>query len=415
MPFKVLQDELGARAAQGLSRGRRALQGAQGVHVQVDGQSILSFASNDYLGLANHPKLLDALRTGLERFGLGAGASHLVSGHFSVHDEMERALATFTGKPATLLFSSGYLANLGAVQALVGRGDRVFADHLNHASLNDAMILSRARVQRYRHNDATHLGQLLGQAGEGRKLVITDAVFSMDGDLAPLSEILLLCEQHDAWLLVDDAHGFGVLGRQGRGSLFHGGDPSGKALPTRDHEPAPANGAPNSPRGGGLFCLDSPRIIYMATLGKAAGVSGAFVAAERAVIDTLLQSARSYTYTTATSPALTCALLAGLSVLQDEEWRRTRLRQLVAQLRSGLDGLPWPLMRSDTPIQPLLVGGNDAAMALSRALYARGISVPAIRPPTVPQGTARLRISLSAAHDEQDVAKLVSALHELAH
>ena len=388
MLFEVLQDELNTRAAQGLLRYRRELQGAQGTCVTVEGKSILSFSSNDYLGLANHPQLIAALQTGTQQVGLGAGASHLVSGHFSVHDELEQALAAFVSKPAALLFSSGYLANLGAVQALVGRRDRIFADKLNHASLNDAMLLSRAQVHRYRHNDMAHLAQLLAQPNNGRKLVITDAVFSMDGDLAPLPELLALCEQHDAWLLVDDAHGFGILGEQGRGSLFHHRDSSG---------------------------LASPRIIYMATLGKAAGVSGAFIAAEQVVIDTLVQNARSYIYTTASPPALSCAVLASLRLLQNEEWRRTQLWKLVAQLRAGLAGLPWVLMHSDTPIQPLLVGDNNAAVALSEGLRTRGIWVPAIRPPTVPQGTARLRISLSAAHSGQDVAQLISALHELAH
>jgi 8-amino-7-oxononanoate synthase len=385
MPFEALQDELDARAAQGLLRHRRELQGAQGTRVTVEGKSVLSFASNDYLGLANHPQLLAALLTGTQQVGLGAGASHLVSGHFSVHEALEQALAAFVGKPAALLFSSGYLANLGAVQALVGRNDSIYADKLNHASLNDAMLLSRAQVHRYRHNDMAHLAQLLAQPNNGRKLVITDAAFSMDGDLAPLPELLALCEQHDAWLLVDDAHGFGVLGEQGRGSLFHHGNSA------------------------------APRVIYMATLGKAAGVSGAFVAAEQVVIDTLVQNARTYIYTTASPPALSCAVLASLHLLQNEEWRRTQIRKSVAQLRTGLAGLPWALMHSDTPIQPLLVGNNDDAVALSEALRVRGIWVPAIRPPTVPQGTARLRISLSATHTEQDVAQLISALHELAH
>jgi 8-amino-7-oxononanoate synthase len=388
MLFEALQDELDIRAAQGLLRHRYELQSAQGTRVKVDGKSILSFSSNDYLGLAYHRQLLAALQVGTQQYGLGAGASHLVSGHFIAHDELEQALAAFVGKPAALLFSSGYLANLGAVQALVGRRDRIFADKLNHASLNDAMLLSRAQVHRYRHNDMAHLAQLLGQPNSGRKLVITDAVFSMDGDLAPLPELLALCEQHDAWLLVDDAHGFGILGEQGRGSLFHHRESTG---------------------------LASPRIIYMATLGKAVGVSGAFIAAEQVVIDTLVQNARSYIYTTASPPALSCAVLASLRLLQKEEWRRTQLWKLVAQLRAALAGLPWVLMHSDTPIQPLLVGDNNVAVALSEGLRKRDIWVPAIRPPTVPQGTARLRISLSAAHSEQDVAQLISALHELAH
>jgi 8-amino-7-oxononanoate synthase len=384
MPFTQLHQELDERAALGLLRRRRVLQSPQGVHITVDGHSYLSFCSNDYLGLAQHPQLIAALQQGAQQYGVGAGASHLVSGHFASHHELEQALADFVGKPAALSFSTGYLANLGVVQALVGRGDTVFADRLNHASLNDAMLLARAAVKRYRHNDVAQLAQQLAECKNGRKLVVTDAVFSMDGDLAPLPEILALCQQHDAWLLVDDAHGFGVLGEQGRGALAH-------------------------------FNLASPRIIYMATLGKAAGVSGAFVAAEEVVIQTLLQNARSYIYTTASAPALSIALQASLRLLREEGWRRERLQQLIAQLRSGLRELPWTLLPSDTPIQPLQVGGNEAALALSEGLRARGIWVPAIRPPTVPQGTARLRISLSAAHSAQDVAQLIEALHALAH
>ncbi|MFA6901694.1 MAG: 8-amino-7-oxononanoate synthase [Gallionellaceae bacterium] len=384
MSFNELQKQLDDRAAQGLLRRRRTLASAQGVHITVDGKSYLSFCSNDYLGLASHPKLIEALQQGAQQFGVGAGASHLVSGHFDAHQQFEAAFAEFVGKPAALAFSTGYMANLGVVQALVGRGDTVFADKLNHASLNDAMLLSRAEVKRYRHNDMAHLAGLLSQTQSGRKLIITDAVFSMDGDIAPVPELLALCEQYDAWLLLDDAHGFGVLGEQGRGVMAN-------------------------------FKLASPRIIYMATLGKAAGVSGACVAAEQVVIDTLLQNARSYIYTTASPPALSVALLASLQILRDEDWRRGKLQQLIAQLRAGVRDLPWQMMASSTPIQPLLVGGNEAALALSEGLRARGIWVPAIRPPTVPQGTARLRITLSAAHTENDIDELLKALHELAH
>ena len=383
MPFSDLQKDLDERAAQGLRRRRCVLESPQGVRITADGKSYLSFCSNDYLGLARHPQLIASLQAGAQQHGVGSGASHLVSGHSVAHQQLENELAAFVHKPAALLFSTGYLANLGAVQALVGRGDTVFADKLNHASLNDAMLLSRAEVKRYRHNEVAHLEQLLEQTKNGRKLIITDAVFSMDGDLAPLPELLALCERYDAWLLVDDAHGFGVLGNEGRGSLAH-------------------------------FNLDSPRIIYMATLGKAAGVSGAFVAAEQVVIDTLVQNARSYIYTTASPPALASALLASLEVLREEEWRREQLCELIAQLRGGLKNLPWTLMSSSTPIQPLLVGSNEAAVVLSEGLRTRGIWVPAIRPPTVPQGTARLRISLSSAHCKQDVMQLIKALHELA-
>jgi len=373
-------------------RARRTVASPSSPHIMVDGKSYLSFCSNDYLGLANHPKLIAALQQGAQQWGVGAGASHLVSGHTAVHQQLEIELAKFVAKPAALLFSNGYMANLGVVQALVGRGDTVYADKLNHASLNDAMLLSRANIKRYRHNDVAHLAQLLQQAPSdaakfGRKLIITDAVFSMDGDIAPLPEILALCEQYDAWLLVDDAHGFGVLGEQGRGSVAH-------------------------------YALDNPRIIYMATLGKAAGVAGAFVAAEQVVIATLLQNARTYIYTTASPPALASALIASLGLIEQEESRRAQLQKLIAQLREGLVGLPWKLhcplvgLPSDTPIQPLIVGENHAALELSAALRACGIWVPAIRPPTVPQGTARLRISLSAAHTAQDVDQLCNALHE---
>jgi len=383
MPFTALQRELDERAAQGLLRQRRMLQSPQSPHVVVDGKSYLSFCSNDYLGLANHPQLISALRQGAEQYGVGAGAAHLVSGHTQAHHQLELELAAFVGKPAALLFSTGYMANLGVVQAIVGKGDTVFADKLNHASLNDAMQLSRASVKRYRHNDIVQLALLLEQTGSGRKLIITDAVFSMDGDLAPLPELLALCEQHDAWLLIDDAHGFGVLGDQGRGSMAH-------------------------------FGITSKRIIYMATLGKAAGVFGAFVAAEQAVIDTLINHANSYVYTTATPPALSCALLESLRLIATGEQQRAHLQQLIAQLRSGLHGLPWRLMPSNTAIQPLLVGDNQAALKLSAELGERGVWVAAIRPPTVPQGTARLRITLSAAHSVADVTRLIETLHELA-
>jgi 8-amino-7-oxononanoate synthase len=383
MPFAALQSGLDERAEQGLLRSRRTLQSPQAPHIVVDGKPYLSFCSNDYLGLANHPQLIAALQQGAAQYGAGAGAAHLVSGHLQVHHQLEIALAAFVGKPAALLFSTGYMANLGVVQALVGKDDTVFADKLNHASLNDAMLLSRAHIKRYRHNDMAQLAQMLAQTQSGRKLIITDAVFSMDGDLAQLPELLALCEQHDVWLLVDDAHGFGVLGEQGRGSLAH-------------------------------FGIASPRIIYMATLGKAAGVFGAFVAAEQVVIDTLINQARSYVYTTATPPALASAVLASLRLIEQGEESRAHLQRLITQLRSGLNDLHWPLMPSMTAIQPLLVGDNQAALDLSNALRERGIWVAAIRPPTVPQGTARLRITLSAAHSEADVTRLTETLHEFA-
>ena len=392
MIFQQLEHDLDERAARGLLRQRRTLETPQSPHIIVDSKPYLAFCSNDYLGLANHPQLIAALQQGAQEWGAGAGAAHLVSGHFAPHQQLEDRLAAFVGKPAALLFSTGYMANLGVVQALAGKGDTVFADKINHASLNDAMLLSRAAVKRYRHGDLAQLAQLLEQTKNGRKLVITDAVFSMDGDLALLRELLDLCERFDAWLYVDDAHGFGVLGQQGRGSLFQ----------------APP------PKGEGLGWGSSPRIIYMATLGKAAGVSGAFVAAEQAVIDTLVNHANSYVYTTAAPPALAAALLQSLQLIEQGDALRANLHDLIAQLRNGLSDLPWPLMPSETAIQPLLIGDNRQALVLSEALRARGIWVAAIRPPTVPQGTARLRITLSAAHSAADAERLIGALHELA-
>lgn len=383
MPFSELQLQLNERAAAGLLRQRRTVSTPQSPHIVVDGKPYLSFCSNDYLGLANHPQLIAALGQGLQQWGAGAGAAHLVSGHFAAHEQLEHELAEFVGKPAALLFSTGYMANLGVVQALLGRGDTVFADKLNHASLNDAMLLSRASVKRYRHDDMAQLSGFLEKTQSGRKLICTDAVFSMDGDFALLPELLALCERYDAWLLVDDAHGFAVTGEQGRGALSH-------------------------------FGLASPRIIYMATLGKAAGVFGAFVAAEPVVIATLVNNARSYVYTTATPPALSVALLESLSLISQGDGLRAHLQQLIVQLREGMADLPWHTIPSDTAIQPLLIGENQAALDLSLALREKGIWVAAIRPPTVPAGTARLRITLSAAHSAADVMRLLEALHELA-
>ncbi|MDP2806304.1 MAG: 8-amino-7-oxononanoate synthase [Gallionellaceae bacterium] len=383
MIFSSLQTELDERAANDLLRSRRTLSTPQTPRITVDGKPYLAFSSNDYLGLANHPQLVAALQQGAQQWGVGSGAAHLVNGHFSPHHELESQLSDFIDKSESLLFSTGYMANLGVVQALVGKGDTVFADKLNHASLNDAMLLSRAEMKRYRHGDLAQLEQLLSQTKKGRKLIITDAVFSMDGDIAPLPELLALCEQHDAWLYVDDAHGFGVLGEQGRGSLSH-------------------------------FGIASPRIIYMATLGKAAGVSGAFVAAEKVVIDTLINHAHSYVYTTASPPALSVALSKSLQLIAQGDALREQLKKMITQLRKGLADLPWQLMPSDTAIQPLLIGDSKQALALSEGLRNHGIWVAAIRPPTVPQGTARLRITLSAAHTSSDVDQLIGALHELA-
>jgi 8-amino-7-oxononanoate synthase len=383
-PFTILGQELNEREAAGLLRRRRVVESAQGAHIVVDGSEVLSFCSNDYLGLASHPALIEAVRQAADETGVGSAASHLITGHHRLHHELEEALAHFVNLPRALLFSTGYMANLGIVSALVGRGDAVFADRLNHASLNDAVVLSRAELKRYPHNDMAALEKLLAASRAKQKLVLADAVFSMDGDIAAVREMLALCEKYDAWLMLDDAHGFGVLGAGGRGVLEY-------------------------------FGLQSPRIIYMATLGKAAGVAGAFVAGEPALIETLLQNARTYIYTTATPPLLAAAVLASLKIIKTETWRRDRLPRLIAALRDGLRLKRWQLAESGTPIQPLIIGSNDDAVQASERLLQRGILVPAIRPPTVPKGTARLRISLSAAHTDEDMARLVDAINEIEH
>jgi 8-amino-7-oxononanoate synthase len=381
MPAPDYSEQIAELAAADLLRRRRTLESPQGAHVRTGGESRLSFCSNDYLGLANHPRLVAATTDAVAQHGVGSGASHLVSGHHALHQALEDRLARFMGRPC-LLFSSGYMANIGILPALLGREDAIFADRLNHASLIDGVRLSRAESLRFRHNDVAQLDQLLGQTTARRKLIVVDGVFSMDGDLAPLPDLLALAERHDAWLYVDDAHGFGVLGERGRGVLEH-------------------------------FGLASPRIIHMCTLGKAAGVSGAAVFAEPGVIDWLLQSARSYIFATAAPPALAAALLASIDIIEGEPWRRRHLQALIARLRHDCAGLRWRLLPSPTAIQPLVVGENAEALALAETLQRSGIWVPAIRPPTVPAGTARLRISLSAAHSEEDVIRLADALRVL--
>lgn len=379
-PFRVLREELNARTAEGLLRKRRVVDGRQQPTLRADSEALLSFCSNDYLGLASHPALIAAVQQAVAEVGVGSGASHLITGHHRLHHELEEALAEFVGLPRALFFSTGYMANLGIVSALVGRGDAIFADRLNHASLNDAAVLSRADLHRYPHNDMAALEKQLAQSTAKRKLVVADAVFSMDGDIAPVPELLALCERYDAWLMLDDAHGFGVRGEHGQGTLAH-------------------------------FGVRSPRIIYMATLGKAAGVSGAFVAGEPELIEYLVQKSRTYIFTTAMPPAFAAALLAALPLIRDGHERRAQIARLIAALRDGLQLRKWRLGPSSTPIQPLIVGSNEDALRASEQLRERDILVPAIRPPTVPQGTARLRITLSAAHTLADVQRLIDALH----
>jgi 8-amino-7-oxononanoate synthase len=376
-----LQRELDQRKTDGLLRQRRLLDSPQAEHIVANEQPYLSFCSNDYLGLANRAELIAAMQKAAGDSGVGSGASNLITGHHRYHDALEKQLAAFVELPAALLFSTGYMANIGVLGALTGRGDAIFADKLNHACLNDGAYFSHAEFQRYPHNDVAALEKLLQASTAKHKLIAADAVFSMDGDIAPIPEYLALCEKYDAYLYLDDAHGFGVLGEHGKGSLSH-------------------------------FNIKSPRIIMMATLGKAAGVAGAFVAGEQVVIDYLIQKAKSYVYSTPAPPALSATLSASVKLIEQGDDLRANLNRSIAYLKNNLKLNQWQLMDSDTPIQPLVVGGNKEALALSEYLQTCGILVPAIRPPTVPVGAARLRISLSAAHTLDDMKKLVEAIHQ---
>ncbi len=377
-------DKLRDLREQGLLRQRRTVEGSQEAVLTVNGQKLLAFASNDYLGLANHPDLALAAHRALDRFGLGSGASALISGHSEPVATLETELAQWLGYERVLHFSTGYMANLGIIPALVDAGAAVFSDALNHACLIDGIRLSRAGdVNIYAHGDMTALEGALKQSKAFEKWIITDAVFSMDGDVAPLKTIVALAEQYDARVLVDDAHGFGVLGKEGQGTLSHLG-------------------------------IRSTRVIYMATLGKAAGVYGAFVAASADVIEWLMQRARTYIFTTGTPPVLAAACLASLNRIRQDEFRRDCLRVLGARLQNGLKGLPWTALPSVTAIHPLVLGDNFTVTRIADALRDRGIWVPAIRPPTVPEGAARLRISLSANHGVEHVDELLSALRSLA-
>lgn len=370
-----------------LLRRRRVVEPAGGAHLRVDGQRMLAFCSNDYLGLASHPALAEAAREATLTFGVGSGGSPLVSGHSAANDALERELADFVQLPRALYFYAGYATNTGIIPALVGAGDALFSDALNHACLIDGARLSRATIHRYPHADLAALETLLAASPARRKLVVSDAVFSMDGDLIDIAALVALCERYDALLLLDDAHGFGVLGPQGRGSLAQAGLVGGQA---------------------------SRRVLYMATLGKAAGVAGAFVAGDGVLVEWLLQKTRTYIFATATPPLLAAALRRSLALIAGADDRRDNLRQRIVQLRQGFAALPsvlgWQLLPSDTAVQALVVGSNEAALALMESLRQAGLWVPAIRPPTVPVGTARLRIALSAAHTAEDVALLLAAL-----
>ncbi|MBP1120101.1 MULTISPECIES: 8-amino-7-oxononanoate synthase [Pseudomonas] len=376
-----LRTRLDARRAAHLYRQRPLLQSPQGPQVIVDGQPLLAFCNNDYMGLANHPEVIAAWQAGAERWGVGGGASHLVIGHSAPHHELEEALAELTGRPRALLFSNGYMANLGAVTALAGQGDTVLEDRLNHASLLDAGLLSGARFSRYLHNDVSSLEARL-EKSVGDTLVVTDGVFSMDGDIADLPALARATRAKGAWLMVDDAHGFGPLGANGAGIIEH----------------------------FGLSMDDVP--VLVGTLGKSFGTSGAFVAGSEELIETLIQFARPYIYTTSQPPALACATLKSLQLLRTEHWRREHLTRLIQQFRRGAEQIGLQLMDSFTPIQPIMIGDAGRALRLSQLLRERGLLVTAIRPPTVPAGSARLRVTLSAAHSEADVQLLLNTLEQ---
>lgn len=376
-----------------LRRRRRVVLPHQGAHLWVDGEPMLAFCSNDYLGLAGDPALAQAVRAALPVYGVGSGASPMVSGHTAANAALEDDLAAFLQLPRALYFYAGFATNTGLLPALVGAGDEIFADRLNHASLIDGSLLSRARLLRYRHADLDHLAQQLAGSTARRKVIVSDAVFSMDGDVADIPGLLALAEAHDALLVLDDAHGLGVLGPMGRGALAAAGRVGERA---------------------------SRRILYMSTLSKAVGVAGGLVAGDATLIEWVLQKSRSYTFATAAPAVLAEAVRAALRCIEAGEARRSRLRDRILQLREGLDparhpalaATGWHLMPSDTPIQPLVIGDNATALDLMEALRQRGLWVPAIRPPTVPEGTARLRIALSAAHTRIDVQLLLTALDE---
>jgi len=382
-----LRAELDKLKRQGLYRQHRVLQSPQGTLTRINGRELVSFCSNDYLGLANHPAVRQALIDAVEKYGVGSGSAHLVNGHSQLHQDCAARLAEFTGRQRALLFSTGYMANLAVTSALLGREDFIFQDKLNHASLIDAGQISRARMLRYPHNDLVklraQLDQSLGQKPHSRRLIMTDGVFSMDGDYAPLVELADLAASTGSWLMVDDAHGFGVLGASG----------AGLAQQRK---------------------LDQDRLpVLMATLGKAVGVSGAFIAGSETLIELLIQKARSYIYTTASPPALAAAVMASIDIIERQSWRREKLHELIGHFKRKAQQLDIELMPSDSAIQPILIGENQRTVEVSRWLFEQGFHLVAIRPPTVPPGSARLRVTLSAGHEVADVDRLLSCLRSV--
>jgi 8-amino-7-oxononanoate synthase len=384
-----LNTKLQARSERQLLRQRRNVTSAQQPQLSVDGKPLLSFCSNDYLGLANHPDVVRAFKRGLDEYGAGSGASHLVTGHTAAHQALEEELADFTGRSRVLLFGSGYMANVGVLTSLLEAKDEVFEDKLNHASLLDGGLFSGANFRRYPHKDIRRLEAMLDTAAPtGLRMIVTDGVFSMDGDVAPLAQILQAAERYNALVMLDDAHGFGCLGKHGGGIV----------------EAAQEMGAH----------IDETRLpILVGTLGKAFGTAGAFVAGSDALIETLIQFSRPYIYTTALPAALAVATRASLHLVRTEHWRREHLQALVQQFRRGAQQLGLELLNSPTQIQALILGSPEQALAASLVLEQQGILVTAIRPPTVPPGTARLRLTFSAAHTPQQVDQLLVALSAL--
>ncbi len=383
MLFDRLRQQLQERQQAHQYRRRRIMSTPQGLKVRIDGREYLNFCSNDYLGLANHPELKKSFQQAADHYGVGSGSAHLINGHSYEHHALEEELAAFTCRQRALLFSTGYMANLGVVTTLLGRSDTLFEDRLNHASLIDAGILSRARMQRYGHNDMLALGEKLAQCNKGEKLIVSDGVFSMDGDLAAIADMAHLAQTHAACLMIDDAHGFGVLGKTGGGSLEQAG---------LDAEAVP---------------------VLMGTLGKALGTFGAFVAGDEILIEALINHARSYVYTTALPPAVAAATRTSLRLVQTESWRRQKLTTLIEYWKQAALQLQLPLMKSDTAIQPLLLGSSEKAVRISQRLDDAGFLISAIRPPTVPNDQARLRITFSAEHEREHIDRLLETLDAL--
>lgn len=378
MLLKKIKSQLSRQKENMLYRKRLVLASPQTTTLTIDNNKLINFASNDYLGLANHPKIIEQMKLGLKKYGVGSGSSHLICGHSEAHETLEREFAQFLGKERALLFSCGFMANIGVLDALLDRGDLLLQDKLNHASLLDGGRLARSKMQRFAHGDLNHLQKLLQTDNQGNKLIASDGVFSMDGDIADIESLNKIAKKTNASLLIDEAHSFGVLGENGRGICYQ-------------HQ-------------------DNPNLMVMATCGKALGTAGAVVAGSKDLIEYLIQKARSYIFTTAIPASIAFASITALKILRNSDHRRQKLTQLIKYLKQGLKSLDFKLLPSDTPIQPILLEDSKLALQISQKLRTFGVLVPAIRPPTVPEGGARLRISLSSDHKISDIDQLLEAL-----